>query len=229
MYQDWKKINSEAVLNSLVIAVEASTGTKRGSNLRTKIFVGNLHKDTKVEDLRSLFETYGRVVEADILTNYAFLHMDTESNAQEAIRNLDGYELNGFRIRVQESTSRVRQQAGMGNPDMCYRNMYSQRLRKFGGGGIDGQKNVERSERLGRSYGSRFDPYHVPPPPSYSRERILRYRVTAHEEYERYDRYDRYYDDPIYERRYGRAGLPPPPPPLHDDLYPPPPPPMCSR
>ncbi|MCL4152621.1 UNVERIFIED_CONTAM: hypothetical protein GTU68_062350 [Idotea baltica] len=108
-------------LQGKVIAVEASTGTKRGSNLRTKIFVGNLHKDTKVEDLRSLFETYGRVVEADILTNYAFLHMDTESNSQEAIRNLDGYELNGLRIRVQESTSRVRQQAGMGNPDMCYR------------------------------------------------------------------------------------------------------------
>lgn len=47
--------------------------------------------------------------------------MDTENNAQEAIRNLDGYELNGLRIRVQESTSRVRQHAGMGNPDMCYR------------------------------------------------------------------------------------------------------------
>ena len=47
--------------------------------------------------------------------------MDSESNAQEAIRNLDGYELRGLRIRVQESTSRVRQHAGMGNPDMCYR------------------------------------------------------------------------------------------------------------
>lgn len=43
--------------------------------------------------------------------------------------------------------------------------------------------------------------------------------IRLQEEYERYDRYDRYYDDPIYERRYGRAGLPPPPPPLHDDLY----------
>ncbi|KAB7495919.1 RNA-binding protein lark [Armadillidium nasatum] len=210
-------------LHGKVIAVEASTGTKRGSNLRTKIFVGNLHKDTKVEDLRSLFETYGRVVEADILTNYAFLHMDTESNTQEAIRNLDGYELNGFRIRVQESTSRVRQQAGMGVVPSGHWSKECPRDNRFGGG-----RFVERSERLGRSYGSRFDPYHVPPPPSYSRERILRYRVTAHEEYERYDRYDRYYDDPIYERRYGRAGLPPPPPPLHDDLYPPPPPPMCS-
>ncbi|KAB7504034.1 RNA-binding protein lark [Armadillidium nasatum] len=184
-------------LHGKVIAVEASTGTKRGSNLRTKIFVGNLHKDTKVEDLRSLFETYGRVVEADILTNYAFLK--AIHKRQFAI--LDGYELNGFRIRVQESTSRVRQQAGMGNPDMCYRcgssghwSKECPRDNRFGGG-----RFVERSERLGRSYGSRFDPYHVPPPPSYSRERILRYRVTAHEEYERYDR------------------------------YPPPPPPMCSR
>ena len=47
--------------------------------------------------------------------------MENEGNAQEAIRALDGYELHGLRIIVQESTSRVRQHAGMGNPDMCYR------------------------------------------------------------------------------------------------------------
>ena len=56
-----------------VIAVEASTGSKKGTNQRTKIFIGNLHKDTKVEELKGLFENYGSVIEADILTNYAFL------------------------------------------------------------------------------------------------------------------------------------------------------------
>lgn len=47
--------------------------------------------------------------------------MDDEAEAMQAIRNLDGYELHGLRLRVQESTSRVRQTAGMGNPDQCYR------------------------------------------------------------------------------------------------------------
>ncbi|CAL4197634.1 unnamed protein product, partial [Meganyctiphanes norvegica] len=103
------------------MVVEASTGARKGGNQRTKIFVGNLHKDTKIQELRNLFQTYGEVVEADILTNYAFVHMEIESEAREAIRELDGYELHGLSLRVQESTSRVRKSAGMGNPDLCYR------------------------------------------------------------------------------------------------------------
>ena len=51
--------------------------------------------------------------------------MEDESQAQNAIKNLDGYELHGLRLRVQESTSRVRQHAGMSNPDMCYRSVNS--------------------------------------------------------------------------------------------------------
>ena len=47
--------------------------------------------------------------------------MNDEVEALQAIRNLDGYELHGLRLRVQESTSRVRQTPGMSNPDMCYR------------------------------------------------------------------------------------------------------------
>lgn len=55
------------------MVVEASTGARKGGNQKTKIFVGNLHKDTKLEELKSLFEVYGSVVESDILTNYAFI------------------------------------------------------------------------------------------------------------------------------------------------------------
>lgn len=55
------------------MVVEASTGARKGGNQKTKIFVGNLHKDSKLEELKSLFEVYGNVVEADILTNYAFV------------------------------------------------------------------------------------------------------------------------------------------------------------
>lgn len=195
------------------MVVEASTGARKGGNQKTKIFVGNLHKDSKLEELKSLFEVYGNVVEADILTNYAFVHMDDEAQAQRAIRELDGYELHGLRLRVQESTSRVRQQAGMGNPDMCYR---------CGSGG-HWSKECPRDGRLGgsrypdrergRGFGSRYDPYPPPPPPSYARERMMRYR----DDFDRFERYDRYYDEGLYERRYGDH--PPPPPPILDDLY----------
>jgi len=204
-------LNGHALLGAPMV-VEASTGARKGGNQKTKIFIGNLHKDSKLEELKSLFEVYGSVVESDILTNYAFIHMDDEAQAQRAIRELDGYELHGLRLRVQESTSRVRQQAGMGNPDMCYR---------CGSGG-HWSKECPRDGRLGRypdrerggrSYGGRYDPYPPPPPPSYARERMMRYR----DDFDRYERYDRYYDEGMYERRYGDH--PPPPPPMMDEVY----------
>ncbi|XP_071525341.1 uncharacterized protein [Panulirus ornatus] len=135
--------------------VEASTRIKKGSNQTTKIFVGNVHRDAKRLELKSLFEAYGNVVEADILTNYAFVHMDDESQAEQAIQKLDGHELHGLRLTVQKSTSRSRPQAGMGNRDLYFR---------FGPG-----------ER-GHSFGNRYDPYPPPPPPRYARDRMLRFR-----------------------------------------------------
>ncbi|KAK4291738.1 hypothetical protein Pmani_035450 [Petrolisthes manimaculis] len=228
------------------IVVEASTGARKGGNQKTKIFVGNVHKDAKVDELKGLFEVYGSVVEADILTNYAFLHMDDEVQAQRAIRELDGYELHGLRLRVQESTSRVRQQAGMGNPDMCYRcgsgGHWSKECPRDGrlsggggGGGVGGGRYPppphphahapyhDRERGSTRGYGgggggsSRYDPY-PPPPPSYTRERLIRYR----EEFDRFGRYDRYYDEGMFESRYGDPPppLPPlPPPMMRDSMY----------
>ena len=55
------------------MVVEASTGARKASNKKTKIFIGNVHKDTQVDELKSIFAVYGNVVEADILSNYAFL------------------------------------------------------------------------------------------------------------------------------------------------------------
>ena len=39
----------------------------------TKIFVGNISEDTENSDLRSLFEVYGTVEEADICGGYGFV------------------------------------------------------------------------------------------------------------------------------------------------------------
>ncbi|XP_018026481.1 RNA-binding protein lark-like [Hyalella azteca] len=210
------------VLHGKPMVVEASTGARKGNNKKTKIFVGNVHKDTQVDELKSLFVVYGNVIETDILSNYAFVHMSDEMEALQAIRNLDGYELHGLRLRVQESTSRVRQTPGMGNPDQCYRCGSSghwskecpRDLRGGRGGGYP-----DRPER--RGYGAnRYDPYPPPPPmpPAFARDR-MRYRAP--------ERYERYYDESPYDRRgYG----PPPPPHVMDDPYerrpalPPPPP-----
>ncbi|XP_037084041.1 RNA-binding protein 4-like isoform X2 [Pollicipes pollicipes] len=120
-------LNGKEVCGKSMV-VELSTGlnkrgmAKRGSaGGRCKIFVGNLHKDTQLEELRSLFAPHGTVVEADIISNYAFVHMEGEEQAQAAIDALNGYQLHGQDIRVQMSTSSVRQVPGMDKLDICYR------------------------------------------------------------------------------------------------------------
>jgi len=200
------------MLHGKQMVVEASTGSRKVSNKKTKIFVGNIHKDTESEELKGLFAVYGNVIETDILSNYGFVHMSDEGEALQAIRNLDGYELHGLRLRVQESTSRVRPNAGMGNPDQCYRcgssGHWSKECPRDSRGGPPRGSYHDRMER--RGYGAmRYDPYPPPPPmpPAFARYR------------------GGYYDEDPYERRYGPL---PPPPPHHVDPYdrrPPPPPP----
>ena len=54
---------------------------------------------------------------------YSFVHIDADAGknkVNEILRELNGYNLNGSQIRVQQSTSGVRQKPGMGG-DQCYR------------------------------------------------------------------------------------------------------------
>ncbi|KAJ3585140.1 hypothetical protein NHX12_013862 [Muraenolepis orangiensis] len=71
-----------------------------------KIFVGNLASSTTVEELRNLFTQYGKITECDIVKNYGFVHMNSTTEAEEAIRNLHHYELNSERMNVEMSKGR---------------------------------------------------------------------------------------------------------------------------
>ncbi|XP_042214261.1 RNA-binding protein lark-like isoform X7 [Homarus americanus] len=196
------------ILDERPMVVKASTGAKKGGNQRTKIYVGNLHKNTKLLELKRLFEMYGNVVEADIITNYAFVHMDDEAQAQRAIRELDGHEFHGLRLKVRKSTSHARQEAGIRNPDMYFPSGSSGNwFRQY-----PSDERIEASrypdcERGGQSFGRKNDLYPPLLPPSYAREHMMHYR----------DDFDQYYDEGLYERHYGDH--PTPPPPVLDNLY----------
>uniref|UniRef100_A0A8C6KXE3 RNA-binding protein 14 n=1 Tax=Nothobranchius furzeri TaxID=105023 RepID=A0A8C6KXE3_NOTFU len=71
-----------------------------------KIFIGNLACETTVEEVRKLFEKYGKVTECDIVKNYGFVHMSSMSEAEEAIKNLHQTELNGWSMNVELSKGR---------------------------------------------------------------------------------------------------------------------------
>lgn len=79
-----------------------------------KIYVGNLSYQTSDEDLRRAFEGYGEVVRAEVVmdreTNrsrgFGFVEMAQQSEAESAIAALNGSNLQGRPITVNESRPR---------------------------------------------------------------------------------------------------------------------------
>uniref|UniRef100_A0AAV2KRF5 RNA-binding protein 4.1-like n=2 Tax=Knipowitschia caucasica TaxID=637954 RepID=A0AAV2KRF5_KNICA len=103
-------------LNGQPMNVELSRGKLRGS---TKLHVGNLACTN--QELRAKFEEFGRVLECDIVKNYAFVHMERLDDAMDAINNLDNAAFKGKLMSVKLSTSRLRTAPGMGDRASCYR------------------------------------------------------------------------------------------------------------
>src|ERR1039458_6160727 len=77
----------------------------------TNIFVGNLSYQTTQEDLQQAFSQYGGVERVNIVTDrdsgqprgFAFVEMTEKRDAETAIAQLNGAELNGRAINVNEA------------------------------------------------------------------------------------------------------------------------------
>ncbi|XP_075693537.1 RNA-binding protein 14-like isoform X2 [Rhinoderma darwinii] len=80
-----------------------------------KIFVGNVGTDCDSADLRTMFETYGKVLKCDVVKEYAFVHMEKESDAREAINKLNGRDIRGKRINVEMSNKAHRPMSSNGS------------------------------------------------------------------------------------------------------------------
>ena len=87
----------------------------------TKLYVGNLSYDSTEASLRAVFEADGRKVNEVALImdretgkprGFAFVQMASEQAAKAAIAALDGKELDGRTLRVNEAQDR----AGAGKP-----------------------------------------------------------------------------------------------------------------
>jgi len=82
--------------------------------LGKKLYVGNLPFSMNEEELRGVFERYGSVGSVAVITDretgrprgFAFVEMDEASAADEAIRGLDGTDLGGRNVRVNEAQDR---------------------------------------------------------------------------------------------------------------------------
>jgi RNA recognition motif-containing protein len=79
--------------------------------LSNKIYVGNLPFSATESDLRSLFEPHGDIASVNVITDresgrprgFAFVEMEEASGASNAIRALDGSDMGGRNLKVNEA------------------------------------------------------------------------------------------------------------------------------
>jgi RNA recognition motif-containing protein len=86
------------------------------------IFVGNLSFGTSEVELRSMFESYGTVERASIVTDrdsgqprgFAFVEMTNDAEANSAINGLNGKDLGGRTLKVNEARPKTAGAGGGG-------------------------------------------------------------------------------------------------------------------
>jgi RNA recognition motif-containing protein len=87
-----------------------------------KIFVGNLSRRVTQDALQQLFETFGQVASAEIVKDkfsgeskgFGFVEMPSKSEAQAAMAGLNGREVDGKALTVNEARPRSNDRRGGG-------------------------------------------------------------------------------------------------------------------
>jgi RNA recognition motif-containing protein len=80
-----------------------------------RLYVGNLRYTVTSAQLQELFEQYGSVTAAQVLSDretgrsrgFGFVEMDNDNEALEAIESLDGQDFDGRRLTVNEARPRT--------------------------------------------------------------------------------------------------------------------------
>ena len=89
-------------------------GAGQDNELSSKLYVGNIAFSSTEADLRDLFGRHGTVESVAVVTDrqtgesrgFAFVEMEDGDAAKDAIRALDGTELGGRTIKVNEAKDR---------------------------------------------------------------------------------------------------------------------------
>ena len=90
--------------------------------MNKNLYIGNLANEVTEEDLKANFSEVGKVVSVAIIKDkytgmtrgFGFVEMETEKDAQEAIKKFNGGELHGKVITVNEA--RPKREAGGPGP-----------------------------------------------------------------------------------------------------------------
>src|ERR1017187_4943864 len=116
---------------------ERVVSEKVESSMNTKLFVGNLSFNTTQNQLQDLFAAHGNVIEVDVIMDkfsgrprgFGFVTMDSKEAAEAAIQGLNGKQVDGRAMTVNEARPR------------------EERAPRSGGGGDRGGDRGQRGER----------------------------------------------------------------------------------
>jgi RNA recognition motif-containing protein len=86
------------------------------------IYVGNLSYGVSDDNLREVFEAFGAVSSAKVITDkysgrskgFGFVEMDNDAEANAAIEQLDGAEIDGRQVKVNEARPKEDNRGGGG-------------------------------------------------------------------------------------------------------------------
>lgn len=89
---------------------------RKVNHMATKsLYVGNMSYNTTENDLRGLFEPYGPVESIRVISDKGFAFVDVPAEkAQEAIDALNGKEVGGRQLTVNEARPRTERSGGGG-------------------------------------------------------------------------------------------------------------------
>ncbi|XP_034828231.1 serine/arginine-rich splicing factor 1B [Maniola hyperantus] len=81
------------------------SGGSGGSRNECRIYVGNLPPDIRTKDIQDLFYKFGKVTFVDLKNRkgppFAFVEFEDPRDADDAVRARDGYDYDGYRLRVE--------------------------------------------------------------------------------------------------------------------------------
>ena len=87
-----------------------------------KLYVGNMSYDVDSSQLEQMFAAHGTVESAQVIADrdtgrskgFGFVEMSSDAEAQQAIERLNGHELDGRRLTVNEAKPMERREGGGG-------------------------------------------------------------------------------------------------------------------
>jgi RNA recognition motif-containing protein len=113
------------------------------------IFVGNLSFNTNEEELRQLFEPHGQVDRVSIMTDrdtgrsrgFGFVEMASNEDGEKAIAALNGSQVGGRTINVNEARPKTERSSGGGGGGGGGRDRGDRGGSRGGGGGGGGRRD----------------------------------------------------------------------------------------